>query len=101
MPGRTSDETVEAVARAIFKAQQDFDVFDGDRLPDRHFKVAISLYRVMADAAIKVLASDGGLKLRPFDLETAGFIRLRDFQFAPGAMSMKSPTMRPSTAWSM
>jgi hypothetical protein len=46
------DALIEAVALAIFKADQAFECIEGERLPDRHFKVAISLYRAMAHAAI-------------------------------------------------
>lgn len=58
MPDTITDEKIEAVALAIFKAEQDFTVYEGDRLPDRHFKVAISLYLAMARAAIKACNDD-------------------------------------------
>ena len=49
------DELVEAVALAIFKTDQALERIGGERLPDRHYKVAISLYRAMAHAAIVAL----------------------------------------------
>ena len=50
------DERVEAVARAMFRIEQEITAVDGDKLPDRHFKVAISRYLGMATAAITTLA---------------------------------------------
>jgi hypothetical protein len=54
------EETIEVVARAIFEADQSFERIAGERLPDRHFKVAISLYRAMAQAAITALDNSRG-----------------------------------------
>jgi hypothetical protein len=59
MPDTITDERIEAVALAIFKAEQELTADDGDKLPDRHFKVAIIVYRAMARAAIKAYR-DGG-----------------------------------------
>ena len=50
-----TDDKLDAVALAMFRAEQDITAVDGDKLPDRHFKVAISRYRGMASAAIKML----------------------------------------------
>ena len=52
-----TDDRLDAVALAMFRAEQDITAVDGDKLPDRHYKVAISRYRGMASAAIKMLGS--------------------------------------------
>ena len=52
----STDERVEAVALAMFRIEQEITAVDGDKLPDRHFKVAISRYLGMATAAITTLA---------------------------------------------
>lgn len=52
MSRQRDEQMIDAVALAIFRADQAFDRIDGVRLPDRHFKIAICLYRAMASAAI-------------------------------------------------
>ena len=53
---QTADDILDRVALGIFEAESDFHVIDGAApLPDRHFKVAIALYRCMAREAIAII----------------------------------------------
>jgi hypothetical protein len=55
-PTGREDDLEYRVARAIFEAQRDFPLIDGEEpLPDRHFDVAIALYLCMAREAIGVI----------------------------------------------
>ena len=40
----------------MFRIEQEITAVHGDKLPDRHFKVAISRYLGMATAAVNTLA---------------------------------------------
>ena len=44
------------VALTVFRIGQEITALDGDKLSDRHFKIAISRYLDMATAAINTLA---------------------------------------------
>jgi hypothetical protein len=49
------DDVKYAVAQAIFKVDQDYADAQQNPLPDRHFKVAISLYLAQAQGALDTL----------------------------------------------